>query len=588
MEKQVAHFEIVSRLGAGGMGEVYLAHDLRLGRNVALKVLPDSLAADDESRRRLFREARAAAQLDHPNVATIYEVSDVEGESYIAMQYVAGETLADRISRCPMSEGEIRTISSDVLSALAAAHGQQIVHRDIKPQNVIVTRDGRAKVLDFGLARSIDRKLNEPVITATGMISGTVVYMSPEQLRGETLDGRSDLFSFGIMLYEMVAGRRPFDGGSAASTIAAILTSAPAPLPPEAAVFAPIIEKALRKKREERYASAAAVVADLDGGTPTVRLTAPPVRTSVDAEARTHFEKGRIQWNKRTPEALKIAISEFQAAIEIDPSFAMAYAGLADCYNYVGFSESVPGIEVALKSKAASQKAIALDPSIAEAHASLGWAQANFERDVVAAERDYLRALELDPNYALAAHWHSILLACTGRIEEAHDYARRAVALAPLNAIIATGVGFPYFYGGNFEEACRAFRKVADSEPNFAPAYYYLGLAHEALGEYDEAVENFELGRKLTPGLVILTAALAHCDALRGERDRAAAILDDLRARARRRYVSPFIFSVIELGLGDLDAALDDLRLASESLSPHVISVRADPRFAPLRGRGLP
>jgi len=576
------------------MGEVYLANDLRLGRKVALKVLPDALAGDEESRKRLMREARAAAQLDHPNVATIYEVADVGDCSYIAMQFVEGETLADRISRATLTEGEIRTIARDILSALAAAHRQQLIHRDIKPQNIIVMGDGHAKVLDFGLARSTGANLRESVVTADGLISGTILYMSPEQLRGEPLDDRTDLFSFGVVLYEMIAGRHPFDGTDGASVIAAILMVPPIPLPstPRADAFAPIVAKALRKNRDERYASAAAILADLDSGrtperrdsdtAPTVRLSAAPVVTAIDPTAHEHFLKGRIQWNKRTPEGLKIAISEFQSAIEIAPSYALAYAGLADCYNYVGFAEAVPGIEVVRKSKAASQKAIELDPTLAEAHASLGWAQANFERNVTAAEREYRCALELNPNYATAAHWYSMMLATTDRIEQAHEFARRAAALDPLNPIIATALGMPHYYAGEFEEAYRIFRKVAESEPNFAPVQYYMGLALEQLGELAEAIEAFEFGRKLTPDLMILAASLAHCCAISGDRQRATAMLDDLRVRARRRYVSPFIFSVIEIGLGDVDAALRDLQEASECFSPHIITVRSDRRFAPL------
>jgi len=229
--QRISHYEIVSRLGAGGMGEVYLAEDLKLARKVAIKFLPPTLMADEEARRRLLREARAAAALDHPNICTIYEVGDEDGRSFIVMQYIEGETLAARIKRERLELSEALAIAIQVAEALQEAHQHGIIHRDIKPQNLMLTARGQVKVLDFGLAKVVHERVEAPeeadtssLMSTPGAIVGTVLYMSPEQARGERLDVRSDIFSFGTTLYEMLSGRRPFEAKSTAEIISAILT----------------------------------------------------------------------------------------------------------------------------------------------------------------------------------------------------------------------------------------------------------------------------------------------------------------------------------------------------------------------------
>jgi eukaryotic-like serine/threonine-protein kinase len=262
--RKIAHYEVLSQLGRGGMGEVYLAQDSRLGRKVALKFLPANLSAEDRARKRLIKEAQAAAKLDHPNICTIYEVGQQDGLHFIAMQYVEGETLACRIHRKPLEIKEVLDIAAQVADALAEAHSRAIIHRDIKPANIMMTTRRQVKVMDFGLAKSIaqqevmDREAQtETLLSEPGMILGTLPYMSPEQVSGEPVDARSDIFSFGVMLYEMASGHKPFAAESAAATISAILTREAAPLvrysreaPGE---LERIVAKALRKDREERY-----------------------------------------------------------------------------------------------------------------------------------------------------------------------------------------------------------------------------------------------------------------------------------------------------------------------------------------------
>ncbi len=266
---RIGPYEIVSLIGAGGMGEVYEARDPRLSRRVALKVLPAAQTADERSRERLMQEARAAAQLDHPHICTVYEVGEQDGHAFIAMQLVEGETLDHRIRRAPMSTPTLVGIARQVAEALAAAHSRGIVHRDVKPQNVMVSSGDYVRVLDFGLAKDLspaqDHQETVRQLTMTGQISGTVPYMSPEQLRGEPVDARSDIFSFGTMLFEMAVRAHPFASGNAADTTSAILTrdpvSADFPGPPE---LRRIVRKCLEKDRDRRYQSTRDLVVDLD------------------------------------------------------------------------------------------------------------------------------------------------------------------------------------------------------------------------------------------------------------------------------------------------------------------------------------
>jgi len=270
----ISHYRILEKLGAGGMGEVYLAEDTKLGRKVAIKILPGDVIADERANRRMLKEAQAAATLDHPNICAVHEVGEEDGRTYIVMQYVEGETLANRLHRKPLDLGESLDIAVQTADALAEAHSRRIIHRDIKPQNIMITGRGQVKVLDFGLAKVVrgpdlekDGAETQSLLTHPGMIIGTVPYMSPEQAKGEPLDARSDIFSFGAVLYEMVSGRQPFASENTAATISAVLTREPAPLarysreaPTE---LERIVSKSLAKNKEQRYQTAKDLLIDL-------------------------------------------------------------------------------------------------------------------------------------------------------------------------------------------------------------------------------------------------------------------------------------------------------------------------------------
>src|SRR5271156_5328080 len=273
----ISHYRIVEQLGAGGMGVVYKAQDSRLDRAVALKFLPDKLAREPQALERFRREARAASALNHPGICTIYDIGEQDGRGFIVMEFIDGETLRHHIHRQALPLEEILKLGMQIAEALDAAHAEGIIHRDIKPANIFVTKRGQAKVLDFGLAKLLPKAVaaggpdadgdDTDSTSIVGIISGTPSYMSPEQIRGDTLDARTDIFSLGLVLYEMATGRQAFSGPTGGVIIEAVLTRSPVAarsvnpnIPP---ALEAIINKALRKDREQRYQHAAELLADL-------------------------------------------------------------------------------------------------------------------------------------------------------------------------------------------------------------------------------------------------------------------------------------------------------------------------------------
>jgi len=271
--ERISHYRILNKLGAGGMGEVFLAEDTRLGRKVAIKFVLTEMLADQSARKRLVREARATARLDHPGVCSVYEVGEDAGRSFIVMQYLQGETLATRMRRKSLDLEEVLDIAVQVANTLADVHAQGIIHRDIKPANIMLLARGHVKLLDFGLARvvsfagQVDSQAETQSAFAESRLLGTFIYMSPEQLQAETMDSRSDIFSFGVMLYEMANGFHPFVANTVADSISAILTREPLPSGRYPEEVSPelnwIITKTLRKNREQRYQTAKGLLADL-------------------------------------------------------------------------------------------------------------------------------------------------------------------------------------------------------------------------------------------------------------------------------------------------------------------------------------
>ena len=274
----LGRYEIRSKIGEGGMGEVYLAQDTKLDRKVALKILPAEVAAHPDRMKRFVQEAKAASALNHPNIITIYEIEQIDSVNFIATEFIDGVTLRQRSRKASMKIGEVLDVAIQTASALSAAHAAGIVHRDIKPENIMPRRDGIVKVLDFGLAKLTERlppdsvDMEAPtravVNTESGMVMGTAIYMSPEQARGLQVDTRTDIFSLGVVLYEMVAGRLPFEGSTSSEVVASILSEKePQPLARYSrevpAELERIVSKALRKEREQRYQTTKDLLLDL-------------------------------------------------------------------------------------------------------------------------------------------------------------------------------------------------------------------------------------------------------------------------------------------------------------------------------------
>src|SRR5499426_1061164 len=299
--RSFGHYQTLSLIGAGGMGEVYLAEDTRLGRKVALKLLPAAFTQDKERVRRFKQEARAASSLNHPNILTIHEIGEAStaegGAHYIVSEFVEGETLRALLRSGRLGVSKATAIAGQVAGALSVAHEAGIVHRDIKPENVMARPDGLVKVLDFGLAKlaeappPADSEALTNLSTAPGIVRVTVSYMSPEQARGQKVDRRADIFSLGVVLYEMLAGRRPFEGATMSDVIAALLTAEPPPLRPyraeATAELEQVVGKCLAKDRESRYQSAAELIVELKTPPPglhpkveTTRMVVAPRRRS--------------------------------------------------------------------------------------------------------------------------------------------------------------------------------------------------------------------------------------------------------------------------------------------------------------------
>jgi serine/threonine protein kinase len=778
------------------MGEVYLAEDLILRRRVAIKFLSSKLNEDEHAKRRLLREARAAAKLDHANICSIYEVGEEGGRSFIVMQYVEGETLACKNLAKHLSVHDSLSIAIQVTDALADAHSHGIIHRDLKPENIIVGPRGQVKVLDFGLAKALEEnRMNtdsqtESLLSEAGVIIGTVPYMSPEQVRAEKVDARSDIFSIGTILYEMISGKQPFLSGSKAQSIAAVLTTDPLPLNIYArnipAGLDRIVRKCLDKDKEQRYQSAHDLLGDLKTmeediysaatlkesasgyslGVGTHRLaarqwlvatllaavvvitvaglyfrglndagstkpTAKPISsiavlpfandsgdpeidylsdglteslmnnlsqlpsmkvtasTSVfhykgqdidprsvghslnvqalllgrviqhrddlsisielvdvetnsrlwgeqyhrrlsdlvsiqgemskditnklrpklsgeqtkqatkgypdNTEAYQLYLKGRYYWNKRTVESLAKASDYFQQAIQKDPSYALAYVGLADAYLV---SSVLPGKEASAKANEAALKALAIDSSLAEAHASLGFARSRYDWNWPEAEKEYQRAIELNPNYSVAYYWYADLLMVLGRLEEALTQLKRAQALDPLSPTINAAMERDVFYQRQYDRAIEQMRKSVELEPNFWSAHFGLGLAYTEKKMYADAIKELQAATTISGNSPTPLAMLGYAYAVSGKRDRARQVMTQLNELAKHRHVSPYDLAVIYVGLGDknqafkwLDKAYEehDPSLALLKIAPWLDSLRSDSRFSALIRRvGFP
>lgn len=741
---QIGRYRIESRLGAGGMGEVFLAEDTVLGRRVALKVLTRSGGADPDRTRRFAQEARIASAISHPNIAQIFEVGEADGANFIAMEYVSGEALSARVQRGPSTPADVIDIAIQTFDALDEAHARGIVHRDLKPANILMTERGRVKVLDFGLAKLVppDAAMDAARNTATrldtdrGLILGTVHYMSPEQALGRDVDVRTDIFSAGIVMYELLTGRLPFSGTSTTETLDRIMHAQPDSIsrlnyaaPPE---LERIVKKALEKEPARRYQTARDVLVDLTnlkrdsdsgvrprrsakapGGGKTIRsLAVLPLATTTsdaavdyladgvteslinalsqfpklkvmarssvfrykgrevspvtvghelgvravlagrlqsigdrfvvraelvdttdgshiwggqfqrpssdvlelqealaqeivdqlrlrltqderkrlkkrhtgDPRAYEAYMRGRFQLAKRTPDGFTKAIECFDQAIVHDAEYALAYAGLADCYTLLSaaaYAEAPP--DAAGRARHAAERAIGLDDQLAEAHSALGFVRFRLDWDWPAAEASLKKACELNPGHAPAHHRFALLLSALGRHDEALRSIRTAYGLDPLSLIIGTAYGRTLHFSRRYDEAIAQFRRTLEMDDTFVQAHFDLGMAYAHSGRLDDAIAEFERHLEGPRRRSVMVAVLGHAYALADKVDRARAILGELLALQTPEHSTAAERAYVHAGLGEIDEALDLFERAYETREGLLVFLKVEPMVDPLR-----
>jgi TolB-like protein/predicted Ser/Thr protein kinase len=797
--KTVSHYRILEKLGGGGMGVVYRAADTTLGRQVALKFLPEEWSKDRQALERFKREARAAAALNHPNICTIHEVGEHEGQPFLVMELLEGETLEQRVSARPLKVTEILELAIPIAMALEAAHAKGIVHRDIKPANIFVTQEGGVKILDFGLAKlpragglSAVGGMSTGSLTAPGVVAGTVQYMSPEQALGEAVDARSDLFSFGSVLYEMATGRVPFAGSTLGETIAHILHSEPeamgrfnSEVPAE---LERITRRCLEKKRQERYQSAKELRVDLQrlkrgkesgrvgagspwrlptaeagAGEPTwawhpqgvrlrkrraalaltgvvlmaavavglnvgglrdrlrgpvgpprieslavlplanlsgdpnqeffadgmteelitnlakikalkvisrtsmmqykgtkkplpqiarelnvdaliegsvlreggqVRITAQLIQAATDQHlwaesyqrdlrgvlalqgeiasaiadkvraAVTPQESERLKTARQVDpevydttlkaeaileyamreEQFRQAIELFQKAIDRDPTYAPAWAGLGEALWSLAASglEFVAPAEVRDRAIAAADRALKLDPNLADAHKARAVIAVDGEWDLVKAQQEFEKALELRPGYAAAENLYGQIFTFTLlRFDEARRHFDRARELDPFSPWNDHNAVAWWLYQGRFEKALEEAERVMQRNPTLWIVRQQMGGARLELGQPGQAAAEFEAALKLVrpePPPPVAFAALGLAYGLAGRRADALKVLAEMEQASKNRYISPYCLALVYSGLGRMDEAFRLLDQALEQRTPYlIISPRYDP-----------
>ena len=767
--RKLAHYKITAKLGDGGMGEVYRAEDTRLEREVAIKVLPGDLAGSQERLERFQREAHTLASLDHPNIVHIYSVEAAEGIHFLTMQLVRGRPLSKLIPDGGLTLERFFELAIPLADALRAAHEKGIIHRDLKPENVMVDDGGRIKVLDFGLAKlrlpesaAGDSRLLTQAMTQEGLVLGTVPYMSPEQVEGKPVDQRTDLFSIGILLYEILCGRRPFGGDNTASMVSSILRDTPAPVtdvkPGLPARLVGIVDRCLEKDPESRVQTAetlrdelreaqqevvtgqatvarvstrgrlawgrltarrrslvwiaavalvvsvglvvamaavglrrferpppesagpqitslavlplrnlsgdpgqdyfvdgmtealitdlskigalnvisrasvmrykstdkplAEIAAELDVDAviegsvlregDRVGITAQLIEAStdhnlwaeryerdltsilalqseiaqaiareiqvtltpqeqtllmatreVDPKAYEAYLKGMLHLRRLTPQDIERAMKYFETALEIDPQYALAHLGVGRVWNY----RTVLGIsqprEVSPLAVEAVTRSIELDDSLAEAHLSLANLKHTWEWDWPGAEREFKRALELNPNYAEAHVFYSHFLANQLRPEESRVHIERGLELDPLEAFFQALYGVQLEMTGRTDESIEQFRTLLEQAPGLGFAYYPFWMVLHQAGLYEEALEQ----AKTHFSIVGETEAVEALE--RGNREggyeRAMALAAETLAAGSHTAVSRpiHIVSLFDQA-GDVERALEWLEIAYE------------------------
>ena len=799
-DRTIGPYQVIRSLGAGGMGQVYLARDERLKRFVAVKVIPEHHAEDADRLRRFRREALAVSALNHPNILTVYEVGSFEGGDFIATEFVDGQTLGAIIENGKKSlQAKLDTVIQ-IASALAAAHTAGIIHRDIKPANIMVRDDGLVKVLDFGIAKHSDLlegAAQESLLTTPGTVVGTAAYMSPEQARGLSTDARTDIWSLGVITYELISGRRPFDGDTMLDVMSAVierqpqkLTELDSTLPPDVDT---LVLKALNKNKDERYQTADQLLTDLKVLKKSIEsseeqmLTAPQqpaplgsglangfltdglperrtaidltsdeksqrlktyqraglvvlliliiigiggyfyfrkptgktiesiavmpfinesgnseieyladgmtdslinslsqvpnlsvkARTSVfrykgkdvdpqrvgselsvqavlngrvvihdddltlylslvdssngnqiwgdryerkmsqlvtlqseiardvsqklrvrlsgaeekkltkdytaNVEAYQLYLRGRFNILKLTPDGINEGIACFQNAIAIDPNYALAHVGLSDAYRSIVMStEKQPELFLP-RSKAAAQKALEIDDSLADAHTAMGITLFWYDWNWTASENQFKRALELDPKSANAHLFYSHLLSNTGRHTEALAEMRRALEPDPFVPFSNALQGQFLVNAGQSDEALAVLQKTFLLAPGFWIPHAFAASAYIEKGMFEKAVAEARRATELSPAQTTSLAYEGYALAKLGRLDESRAIISKLIVLSKTSFVSGLPIAMIYNGLGDKNKAIEYLEQAMQQHDPKLTFLKVDPKWKNLR-----
>ena len=587
--QRIAHFRVLERLGSGGMGVVYKAVDVALDRTVALKFLPPHLGSDEQAKRRFVHEAKAASALDHPNICAIHETGETTGgQLFIAMAYYEGETLKEKIARGPLPIRDVLDYLAQIAAGLQRAHDAGIVHRDVKPANLIATSDGRVAILDFGLA-----KIARTEVTREGAAVGTVAYMSPEQTRGVGVDARTDIWSLGAVLYELLTGRRPFTGETDETVIHAIRHDEPRPvrlLRREVPVdVAAVVSRCLAKDPTRRYQRADELVADVrtlqQGGrlprslvsTRVLRygvtailgvvlvLTGPSLTRGVhqvDPEAFSLYLQG-----KRTADNAR-SLAYFEQAITKDSAFAPAYSEAGIRYVWAHNRD---------KAERTIEQAIALDPSLSDAYEALGLLRMWLDWNWSAADAALRSAIDLNPHNALAHHELGQLLTRVGRCDDAIPEVERAVLENPVYPNFQSGLAEVYLNCRRYGRAIEEFEKALPLARDSDAIYRDIGDAYFFEGQYSSALASYRKTRWV-PGWAYVPL---------GDRRRALAQIDtltgDWAAGTAAPYV-PYLLARLYTTLGDRDQAITWLERLSGARAGLVVYLKVQPHFDPLRG----
>ncbi|MCI0389602.1 MAG: protein kinase [Acidobacteria bacterium] len=607
VRQTLSHFRILSELGKGGMGEVYLAEDNKLRRKVALKLLPREFSNQEDRLRRFEQEARAASALNHPNILTIYEIDQASPEEggmhFIATEFVEGRTLRALMREEGMQITTALDVAEQTASALEAAHSAGIIHRDIKPENIMMRNDGLVKVLDFGLAKLIKpppTDVDARASTAAGMdsrpgvVMGTVAYMSPEQARGLEVDTRTDIFSLGVVLYEMIAGRAPFRGETASDVMAAILTTDPVPLsdctPGTPTDLVRIVNRALKKDRQDQYNQQSSDILAIQEGIAGKIVDKLQLRLSVaeqqklarhytnDPEAYRLYLRGRHLVEKGDWESQWKAIEYFKQAIARDSGFALAYADIAFAYTYLEAVGAISGNEAMRWAKEFVTKALEIDNDLAEAHVYLGDLKCIYDWDWKGAEQEYKRALALNPNSAMAHRSYAIYFVCLKRNDEAIAEMKRALDLEPLSSLFNHELGAVFYFARRYDQTIEQNLKTIELDQNNYPAYAYLIKAYVQKGLYEQAITTTL--RTYNPEV---SKIYKEAYASGGWKGYVQKRLEWRLSGLKKRYISPYALAEDYMMLGDQEAALVWLEKAIEDRDDYLTFLGVDPVMDPLR-----